>query len=82
MLDDQEFQYYYILADGIYKDCPVLLKTIPGAKSDPSVALKKKAFAKAQESERKASECGFGVFKVSHDEPPRSSLTYPPLSHM
>ncbi|XP_058464499.1 uncharacterized protein LOC131438464 [Malaya genurostris] len=48
----------YLLANGIYPDWPILLKTI----SNPFSA-KKQLFAKMQESARKDIECAFGILQ-------------------
>ena len=58
IINGHEYRMGYYLADGIYPNWSTFVKTIPCPQG-----LKKKHFAKAQESARKDVERAFGYFK-------------------
>ena len=59
IINDHEYRMRYYLADGIYPNWSTFVKTIPCPQG-----LKKKYFAKAQESARKDVERTFGVVQA------------------
>lgn len=58
VLEETEFSLPFMLANGIYPDCAMFLKTIAEPRTDAE-----RHFAKRQEAARKDIERAFGVLK-------------------
>lgn len=57
-IEEEIFNHYYLLADGIYPNCPLFAKPHPNARTASESLYNQK-----QESTRKLIECVFGIVK-------------------